>query len=390
MKLLHQLGHKKNWNAEAFYENSVGDGFIFCAYSNEIDKIGKDFYGHKPEEYLPISFLDLQFYGGKQSTGGKLNTYPFHPINRSEDEDTSTSLLEDITEAIEFQKKAGFKSIIIPHIYNLHETDYTISILKSVNEYLSKNKTEDHEYYMTLPFGVDEIHDPERVEKILQEATDMHIKIDGYYIVCEQNLTGNRKVSEDADYYENLSRVFNTLTNQGFKVIHGFANVDAVVFSAIANIDFVSIGTYEVQRNFNIERYTEDVSGGGSKGWYFSEKLLGFIRSQELTLVRKSNSIDLISNDDNVFSDTILKEDYDWNIHKPEVHKNYLVAISKILKEIDSCSSQSDKINLILEKALSARNTYKKLESNGVFFSNESSGYHLPFWQTILTQYLNH
>ena len=389
MKLLHQLGHKKNWNAESFYENGVGDGFIFCAYSNEMDKIGKDFYGHSPEEYLPTSFLDLQFYGGKDSTGGKLGTYPFHPINRAESEETEPSLIEDIKAAIEYQKKVGFKKIIIPHIYNLHDKDYTINILKIINKYISENKSPEHEYFMTLPFSVKEIKDADRVEQILQAATDMHIKMDGYYVVCEQNLASSRKISEDIEYYENLSRVFTTLQNQGFKLIFGFANVDALVFSAITPIDYVSIGTYEVQRNFNIVRYTEDISGGGSKGWYFSEKLLGFVRSQELTLVRKNGGIPLISNEDNIFSDSILKEDYDWNIHKPEVHKNYLVAISKLLKEISLCETKEERINLILQKALEARNLYRELEQKGIFFSNESSGYHLSFWQTALTQNLD-
>lgn len=389
MKLLHQLGHKKNWNVEAYSQNNIGDGFIFCAYNNEMDKIGGNLYHLEPKDYLPISLLDLQFYGGKKSVGGKLDTYPFHPINHS-DEETSASLISGIKEAIEFQKKSGFKKIIIPHIYNIKtEKDYTIKIINSVNEYISSLDKGGCEYYMTIPFSIDEIRSKDRVEEILQAATDMKIVLDGYYVVCEQNLTGNKKISEDYLYYENLSRVFITLKNQGFKIIHGFSNVDSVVFSAITDIDFVSIGTYEVQRTFNIERYIEDNGGGGSKGWYFSEKLLNFVRSQELEMVRVNGGISLISNEDNVFSDTILKEDYDWNIHKPEVHKNYLLAISKILKEISSKPTKEERINFVLEKALNARNIYRELEEKAIFFSEESSGYHLPKWQSILTQNLS-
>jgi len=390
MKLLHQLGHKRNWNSEAFYDNHVGDGFIFCAYSSDYKKIGEDFYGHKKDEYLPISFFDLQFYGGKNSTGGKLDTYPFHPINHNNDEETQVSLIEDIKKAISFQEKNGFKSIIIPHIYkDKNDKDYTVSVVNSVNEYLSSNRKNGLEYYMTLPFSGDEIRDNERVEQILQATTDMKIKFDGYYIVCEQNLSSNKKISEDYLYYENLSRVFATLKNQGFKLIHGFSNVDALVFSAITDIDFVSIGTYEVQRNFNIKRYTEETSGGGSKGWYFSEKLLNFIRSQELEMVRINGGIPLISNENNIFSKAILEEDYDWNIHKPEVHKNYLISISNLLREISSKKTKDEKINFLLSKIIEARNLYRELEGKSIFFADESSGYHLPKWQSILTQNLN-
>lgn len=390
MKLLHQLGHKKNWNAETFYQNGIGDGFIFCAYSYEYEKIGTDFYTHKREQYMPISMLDLQFYGGKNSIGGKLNTYPFHPIHRTISEGTEVSLIQDISSAIQFQEESGFQRIIIPHIYNLHDSDYTISVLKSINNYLKKNKKDGLEYFMTLPFSVAEIKNANRVEQILQAATDMHVCLDGYYIVCEQNLTGNRKISEDPDYYENLSKIFSTLKRQEFKLIHGFSNVDAVLFSSITDIDYISIGTYEVQRSFNIDRYTEELSGGGSKGWYFSEKLLSFIRAQEISLIRKNGGLDLIKNDDNIFSDTILKESYDWNIHKPEVHKNYLVAVSRLLHIIHEKGSAKDKMDFTLSLALEARSIYRQLEQKGIFLSNESSGYHLPFWQTILTQNLDH
>jgi hypothetical protein len=389
MEILHQLGHKKNWNAEVFYENQVGDGFIFCAYSNEPEVLSKPFYKHPIEEVLPLSFLDLQYYGGKQSTGGKLTNYEFHPINRNQSDDTETSLIEDIVKGISFQIEKGLKKVIIPHIYNTGDTDYTTKVVKLVNEYLKENKVDGVEYFMTLPFSGEEIKNSDRIEVLLQNVTDMHILFDGYYVVCEQNLTGNRKISEDIEYYENLSRIFQTLKGQGFKIIHGYANVDSLVFSAITDIDYVSIGSYEVQRNFNIQRYIEDVSGGGSKGWYYSEKLLGFVRSQELVLVRKNEGIPMIANDENIFSDTILQEEYDWNIHKPEVHKNYMMSVANMLKSISDISDRNERIGYLLEQAVSARNTYKKLEEKGVFFSNESSGYHLPFWQTVLTQSLD-
>ncbi len=388
MKLLHQLGHKKNWNIEAYSENAIGNGFIFCAYNNEFDKIGKNLYKIKPEDYLPISFIDLQFYGGKKSIGGKLDTYPFHPINHV-DEETSTSLISCIKEAIIYQKEIGFKQILIPHIYNDKlDNDHTINVINAVNKYISSLSDGGYEYFMTLPFGGEEIRDKNRVEEILQAATDMSIKIDGYYVVCEQNLVGNKKISEDYLYYENLSNIFTTLKNQGFKLIHGFSNVDAIIFSAITEIDFISIGTYEVQRNFNIKRYVEDISGGGSKGWYFSEKLLNFVRSQELELIRLNGGIDMISNDQNIFSDVILQEDYDWNVHKPEVHKNYLVAISGLLIDINSRLTKKEKIDFILSKVVEARKIYRDLEKKGIFLSDESSGYHLPKWQSILTQNL--
>jgi hypothetical protein len=190
-------------------------------------------------------------------------------------------------------------------------------------------------------------------------------------------------------YYVNLLQIFDTLSEQNFKTIHGYANVDALIFNSIVNIDYISIGTYEVQRSFNISRYVEDNSGGGSKGWYYSEKLLSFIRAQELELIRREGGLSLIENEDNIFSDLILVEDYDWNIHKPAVHKNYLVSVSKMLKEIHETKNPKEKIELMLEKVKKAREIFSSLESNNIFLSPESSGMHLPYWQTILSKNLN-
>jgi hypothetical protein len=102
--------------------------------------------------------------------------------------------------------------------------------------------------------------------------------------------------------------------------------------------------------------------------------------------VRKNGGILLIGNQSNIFSDTLLQEEFDWNIHKPEVHKNYMMSVTNMLNELALLNTKKEKIQFMLERAVSARNTYKKLEEIGVFFSPESSGYHLPFWQAILTQ----
>lgn len=391
MKILHQLGHNKNWNVDSYFDQGVGDGFIFHAYSFEQDDIGRPICKHDADEFMDKSLLDLQFYGSKESIGGKLDTYSFHPINDSATSSTEVSTIDAIKAGIKFQEEKGFKKVIIPHILRKTEkSDYTTHIIEKVSSYIAQNRKKDTEYFMTLPFSGEEIKDESRIERILQSATDMKIEFDGYYVVCEPNLTTKKKVSEDPDYYDNLSRVLSTLKLQGFKTILGFANVDALVFLSITDIDYVSIGTFEVLRNFNIKRFTEEVTGGASKGWYFSEKLLSFVRSQELELIRKHDGITLIKNEDNVFSDEILKDGYDWNTLKPDVHKNYLLSVSKLLNELAAIEDVDERLSFMLEKALGARKLYRELETKSIFLSDESSGHHLPSWQSTLSQNLSH
>lgn len=311
MKLLHQLGHNHNWALDAYFQNQIGDGFIISAYSIEKKKIGQKLSGYKPEEYMPHSMIDLQFYGSKASNGDKLKTYEFHPINYEGSKTTEVSTVDAALAGIKFQEKLGLTNIIVPNVY-IHPDggEKNSKLIKSINSKIKKEKKEGVSYFLTIPISGTSIREDDEVEKLLQDLTDMEIELDGFYIACEPNLETKKKISVDFKYYSNLNKVLSTLKKQGFKVILGFANMDALVFCALNEIDYVSIGTYENLRNFNIKRFTEQTSGGPSDGWYYSEKILNFIRAKSLEIFYERDAISLISNEENIFSDIILKQGY--------------------------------------------------------------------------------
>lgn len=166
--------------------------------------------------------------------------------------------------------------------------------------------------------------------------------------------------------------------------ICSYANWDAILYLAQTDIDYVTIGTYENLRNFDIKRFTEDVSGGGSKGYYFSEKLLNMVRADDITLIRDTDNLNIIKNEKNIFSDIILREGYPWNIHKPDVNKNYLFSISKLLYKISSIPDLGFRKEFVIGLIDTAISNYDNLESKHVYLSNESSNYHLNIWKTHL------
>ena len=80
-----------------------------------------------------------------------------------------------------------------------------------------------------------------------------------------------------------------------------------------------------------------------------------------------------------------MKEGYDWSIHRPDVHKNYLLSVSKQLKKITSFPSGKDRIEYMVKLVNDARETYKQLEEDKMLFlDDESSSYHLPKWLSVL------
>ncbi|MBK9331668.1 MAG: hypothetical protein IPM96_04485 [Ignavibacteria bacterium] len=296
VKILHQLGHRSNWNLDCFFENQIGDGFIFSAYSFPEGKISTPISGYSADEYLPISLVDLQYYGYKNSKDkGQLSSYDFHPAKMESDGTTITDYPYLIVKGIDYQEKLGLSKIIIPMRCEVNkDIDKLASIVDKINNYITKNKNNGVEYFLTVSFNDSEIKDSEWVEKILTLLTNVNKKFDGYYVVCDLAPEYKKKISVHYDYYNNLTRIFSILKKNGFKTIYGYANWDAIAFIALTDIDYVSIGSFENLRRFSIKRFTEDIGGGPSQGWYYSEKVMNMIRSQELVKLRSNNCINLI------------------------------------------------------------------------------------------------
>ncbi|MFA6400017.1 MAG: hypothetical protein WCX31_00095 [Salinivirgaceae bacterium] len=381
MKITHVLGHNSNWNIESYIDNNIGDYFLITAFTHGIDYCKKKSLSN----ILKVSMLDLQFYGKSVSIkGGKLNEFPFHPTCNIGNDSTSVYFDNCVKRAIQFQLDNKHENIIIPLFYENEDVNDIINAINSINSYVSKLDRKNHKFFMTLPFANHIIIDSKKVESILMACTDMKICFDGYFVTSENKPETRKKLTTDIKILRNLSRVFKTLKQQEFQTIYAYANWDAILFLAQTDIDYITIGTYENLRQFDIKRFTEDESGGGSKGYYFSEKLLNMVKANDLEMLRDTGNLEIIRNDKNIFSDIILKEGYPWNIHKPDVNKNYLLAISNLLKKISSISDlelRKAYLGSLINEAIAK---YNNLESKSIYLNNEGSNYHLNVWKAYL------
>ncbi|HVU97974.1 MAG TPA: hypothetical protein VHE34_22275 [Puia sp.] len=390
MEVLQLVGHFQKWNLDAHFQNSIGDGFIFCAYSFphgffEVEKIN----GYNTRQILETSMMDLQFFAKKEAKNinkGKLGTYDFHPAANDDDGSQTNVWIEGlIKRAIKYQIEVlCLKDVIIPNYYENNDLDQFIRMVKILNHWLKSYKKAGVRYFMTLPITHHTVIDDNKIDLLLYHLTDIDIIFDGYYIICESKPEGIQKISTDFKYLNNLYTVLSLLKKQKFTTIYSYANWDAAVFLALTDIDYITIGTYENLRNFNIKRFTVNDDGGPSKGFYFSEKLLNFIKSPLLNLIRMQKGIELIRNADNIFSDVILQDGYPWSNQKPEVHKNYLLAVDRILKELASIENVKERTKAMIQKIDNAIATYHELEKKGIYLTSESRNYHLDTWKSFL------
>lgn len=381
MKVTHVLGHNPNWNIDIYNQQGLGDYHLITAFSH-----GSSFdTKNNIKSILDKSMLDLQFYGKKESINrpGKLETFPFHPIH-CDGQETSVYFENCIKQAIKYQEDKGFDNIIIPHFYEREETDDIISTIKNINKYLSKHEKKDRKYFMTLPFANHVILDENKVEEILFACTDMDIVFDGYFITCENKPFAGQKLSVNFDLIKNLSKVLKTLKNQDFETIYAYANFDAIIYLAQTDIDYITIGTFENLRNFDIRRYTVDQSGGPSKGYYFSKKLLNSVKADDITIIRRLGALDTIRNQNNIFSDAILIDGFSWSSQKPDINKNYLLSVGQLLKDISNITNLDKRKEYVLNLIEDAIDNYKNLQNKNIFLSTEGENYHLNIWKSYL------
>lgn len=387
MKIYHMLGHNHKWSLDTYFENNIGDGFFFSAYNFEYGKIGSAISGYYSADYLQDSMIDLQYYGRISQRLGKLGSYPFHPVNLKGKDHTMVGGIECVEHGIEYQHNLNLKNIIIPSFYYT-DLEKLIKSITRINNVLKRIRKKNTSYYLTLALPSVFLFDESTIDNILVHITDMDISFDGFYLVAEPIIEYKKKLCTNYNYYHNTIKILRTLKKQGFKTILGYSNWDGIVFSSICEMDYISIGTYENLRNFSIKRFTEVISGGKSDGWYFSEKLLNFIKAQELVNFHRNKCLHVIANENNIFSDVILREGYDWNTHKPDVHKNYLLAIYRLYNNLVTMKSSSKKIKHSLSLVRSASDTYRHLaENHRIYLHDESSDYHLATWATILMSY---
>jgi len=382
MKLIHILGHNFNWNIDSYIDQNIGDEFLITAFS-----LGNTYSSNsRIKPILDKCMIDLQFYGKKaQLSKGSLTKFDFHPANCiGIDEPTNVYFESCINDAINYQIKQGFKKIIIPNYYEDTDLRKITSFIKYANSFLIENKIDGVEYFMSIPLAYDIVRNNDFVDQLLIDLTDMEIAFDGYFIACENKPEQGHKISVDLRLITNLSKIFKTLKAQNFKTIYAYANWDALIYLSQTDIDYITIGTFENLRNFSKKRYTEDISGGASKGYYFSEKLLNMVRAMDLLNIRDNNMLDSIRNDRNIFSDIILIPGYDWNIHKPDVNKNYLLSISKLLNSVAEIYPIQDRIMYVLSLIQGGIDKYKQLDRSYVTLQSEGKNYHLNIWFNYL------
>lgn len=382
MKVYHQTGFRYNWNIESF-EKGIGDGLIFSPINIDSDKLVSF-----KENIKKASFLDPQLYLLNEAKS-TLDTYSYFPGNLKADystPDLDNTHNELAKLCLDFQIENNFDYLIIPNrYYTDNPTNYFIDstdfFVEPFCEYIKEIKNS-KKILLSVIIKTIMLTDEERSNEVLNWITS-HQKIDGVYIIFENNFTS--KQIKDFDYLLNVLKFINILKMNQLEIHIGYCNTEALLYS-IAMPDSITIGSYENLRSFGIKRFQnlENAPMRSPNARLYSSQLLQWVDYVYIQAMEK-----LIANYDTFFDESEFKPlmfspSFKWHFAKAEPYKHYFYVFNNQIRQLPEL--QNDRIQYLKEKIKSAINLFNIIE-NDVLLDNDSNGSHLSTWFNVINSF---
>lgn len=387
IEVYHQCGFRDKWNYDIYCEDGVGDGFIFAPKMERIKKLNK-----LPEEVLKKSFFDSQFYC-PTSKEEKFSQFDFFP-NKIAD-GYSTSDFQELAylsanRCIDFQVENEFKILLIPTIVYDETPSKYIDIIRElyIEPYIKKIvqlKNNTKKVLLTVAVKDSQLLDEKYRDRLLNVITSYN-EIDGVYLVPIYS-SASKRIKDFNNLYNMLC--FIDILKQNDMYVHlAYSDIEGIIFT-LADIDSVSIGTYENLRRFELKNFKEkdknqNYSYGGPKRRIYSNKLYQWIDYDYLgALKRLKNFKNLF--EENKYVSFNVPGCENWNFKFPDLYKHYLMSLFNQYKKLPC--NYNDRYDFLCNELSRAMEINENIEGSGILFDINSNGDHLPKWITAINMF---
>lgn len=385
VKVYHQCGHNDIWNFDSFNKDSIGEGLILAPKMQNTKKI-KNF----EEKIKKCSFFDPQFYYPR-SKEKKFERFDFFPNVITEGYSTvnyEELCYESASKCIEFQLNENYEFIVIPTIvYEETPINYLIKIRELyiqpfISEIIKKN-IKAKKVLLTVVIKDSQAENEEFLNELLNLITNYN-EIDGIYLVPYFKGTGKRL--NDIEYIFNLLKIINILKENDLYVHLAYTDIEGLIFT-LADIDSVSIGTFENLRRFKLENFKErdpNKFNNTPNKRIYSKKLYQWIDMNYIGVLEELEVFEGLFEENN-YVDYEKATDREWNFKNPEVYKHYLCSIYNQYKKLPIVYEERYEFLISeLKKAIEINNI---IDRSGILLDNNSNGDHLYKWVTAINKY---
>lgn len=386
ISIYHQCGHNDIWNFDIYNKDSVGDGLILAPKMRT--KKGKlDFLD---EEIRKNSFFDPQFYQPRSNLK-KLSEYDFFPnviCNGYDTIDYMDLAYISAEKCIEFQIQQEYKFIIIPTIVakDTHQSYFESLVNLYIEPFIKVIKDKNinnKEILLTVVIQDYNLNDENYKNELLNLVT-RYAEITGIYLIAGYN--GTNKRIKDINFIFNFLKFINILKENEMYVHIGYCDIEGILYS-LANIDSVSIGTYENLRRFDIKNFEEknyDSHQSPPNKRIYSNKLFQWIDFNYIGALNEFDEFDILF-DKNKYITLNLPDEINWHFKFPELYKHYMTSIYNQYKSLPS--NYNERFEFIKEQLLDAIRINNKLNEFGILFDSNNDGSHLHCWVTAINKF---
>lgn len=298
MQLLAQHGAKGGDRLTRGLAEGLIDGVIYGAKDISRVRLAERCAEMAENHPNSVRLFDPQYYAclSAGNPGARLgaltgeDAHPYFAPHRRRDLERESQVVSDLEACLSYQQALPVSALVAPNIVirrSLDSVEATIAKDFLRNAVLAHQRLgERRPLYATLAISTVALADRIELQNFLQEITELENPPQGFYLLIEHPDHEVLPTLEEPDVLSRWMLVNRVLTQSGFEVVNGYADVLAPYLGA-AGATAVASGWWNTLKVFSLKKF-EPSSGMARQPVprYTSAALLKSIRHTELEILR--------------------------------------------------------------------------------------------------------
>lgn len=300
MKILAQHGAKTGERIERGLADELIDGVIYGAKDIAPAKLLEQCKETGTNHPTVQRLFDPQYYaciiasepGARLGALAGVDAYPYFGARRRRDLEQEQRVVADLHLCLSFQKTLAVTGFISPNIVVRRSLD---SVEATIAKDFLRHAAEAHQrlqdprpLWATLAISTDALRDRIELQNFLQEITEIENPPRGFYVLVEHPDQEILPTLEESHVLSRWMLINRVLTQSGYEVINGYADLLAPYFGA-AGATAVASGWWSSLKVFSLKKFGPSIGMARQPvPRYASAALLKSIRYTELEMLRSS------------------------------------------------------------------------------------------------------
>ena len=298
MRILAQHGFGAGDRLELGLADGLIDGVIYGAKDIAAGSVAEELREMARDHPAEVRLFDPQYYaclvaaepGARLGALAGTEGYPYFGTRRRRDLERERQVASDLESCLEYQRGLAVTGFIAPNIVIRRSLD---SVEATIAKDFLRNAAAVHErlrdprpLWATLAISTDALRDRIELQNFLQEVTELENPPSGIYLLIEHPDQEIPPMLEESDVLSRWMLINRALTQSGYEVMNGYADLLAPYLGA-AGATAVASGWWNTLKVFSLRKFGP--SPGAARQpvpRYASAALLKSIRYTELEALR--------------------------------------------------------------------------------------------------------